>query len=136
MFRLICYGVVLTTTLTCSCVSPKVTVHKKMATRKSIEQSYTPPAYSGGWEAYEKYIIDNIRYPIKARRQKVQGVVEISFVVRKEGHLTDVQIEQGVSAEIDQEAIRLISNMPDWQPALQNNRAVSVRLLIPIEFKL
>ncbi|MTI29260.1 energy transducer TonB [Xanthovirga aplysinae] len=123
--------------LTFSCAGPKVTVHKKIVGKEGVEQPDSQPEFIGGWEAYEKYIKENIKYPLKARTNRTEGEVVISFVIRKgNGAITDVEIVKSVSPEIDEEALRLISNMPNWKPAIKDEKEVSVRLQIPIDFKL
>jgi TonB family protein len=88
----------------------------------------------GGMDAFMNYFKRNFKYPSSALKDKVSGSVIVSFVVNKEGKITDCQIVKGVREDIDQEALRLISNAPDWQPGYQKGRYVDVRMSMPIHF--
>ena len=123
--------------LAISCVSPKVTIHKKMVGKDGVVQLDKQPEFVGGWDAYEEYFKKQLKYPTKAKINGTEGKVVVSFVVRKDGGtITDVEVVKSVSPEIDEEAIRLISNMPNWKPAIEDGKEVSVRMQIPLDFKL
>jgi TonB family protein len=94
------------------------------------------PNFPGGIINFYKYLSQNIHYPKRAIKDHIQGEVYLSFVVGKEGHVTNVKVVRGVSAELDAEAVRVIKNSPDWNPGTQNNRHVSVLWHVPISFKL
>jgi periplasmic protein TonB len=94
------------------------------------------PEYAGGLEAMYKFIYKAYKYPSSARRMGVEGTVFVSFVVDKEGKISQVQTIKGISADCDKEAIRVIQLMPPWKPGKQNGRPVSVRFVLPIKLKL
>lgn len=94
------------------------------------------PQYEGGIEAMMKYIVKHTHFPSSARRLGTQGTVFVSFVVNSEGKVVDVRIARGISADCDKEAVRVISAMPAWKAGMQNHRAVSVRMTLPIKFQL
>jgi len=94
------------------------------------------PEFIGGPEAMGKYLSDNLRYPPVAKENQIQGLVFVSFVVTTSGSIKDVQLARGVHPSLDQEAIRVISEMPPWKPGLQNRQKVSVRFTLPIRFVL
>ncbi|MGZ3871453.1 MAG: TonB family protein [Mucilaginibacter sp.] len=94
------------------------------------------PQFPGGLPAFGRYLAKNIRYPAKARENGVQGRVIISFIVEKDGSLTDAHITRGVSAEIDKEALRVMTASPDWEPGIQNGKKVRVAYTVPISFTL
>jgi protein TonB len=87
-------------------------------------------------EAMMKFIIKNLKYPAQARRMGTEGRVFIGFVVNADGHITDVASIKGISVDCDKEAARVISMMPNWKPGKQNGRAVRVRFVLPVNFKL
>jgi protein TonB len=99
----------------------------------SVEQA---PAFPGGFQAFYSYLGQNIRYPADARDKQEQGRVIITMTVEKDGSLTNVKVVRGVSASLDQEAIRVISASPKWSPGIQNGRPVRVQYTIPISFAL
>jgi len=93
------------------------------------------PDYNGGTEAMTRFISKNLRYPNEARRKGIEGSVYISFVISVTGKVTEIKVIRSLSDECDQEAIRVVSLMPDWKPAMENNRMpVPVQMLLPIKF--
>jgi periplasmic protein TonB len=94
------------------------------------------PEYEGGTKEMMKFIVRNTHFPSSARRLGTQGTVFVSFVVDSEGNVVDVKVVKGISAECDKEAARVISKMRGWKAGMQNHRAVSVRMTLPIKFQL
>lgn len=94
------------------------------------------PEFPGGLNKLFKYINDNLRYPKQAKRDNIEGSVRVSFVVERDGSLTDIKIARSLSPETDAEAIRLITNCPKWIPGMQNGHPVRVLYSIPISFTL
>lgn len=92
--------------------------------------------FPGGLEAMVKFISKNMKYPAVARRMGVEGSVFVSFVIDREGKISDLQVIKGISAECDKEAIRVIQLMPPWNPGKQNGKPVRCRFVLPIKFKL
>jgi protein TonB len=94
------------------------------------------PEFQGGYEAMMNFIKKNMRYPASARRMGVDGTVYVSFVVSKDGSISEVKTIRGISADCDKEAMRVVSMMPAWRPGKQNGKPVFVRFVLPIKFKL
>jgi len=94
------------------------------------------PEFPGGSQALRSFVAKSIRYPADAQKEKIQGKVYVSFVVSSTGKVENAKIERSVSPALDAEAIRVVSQMPDWKPGMQRGKAVSVEYTIPIEFKL
>jgi periplasmic protein TonB len=94
------------------------------------------PEPKGGMSAFYEYVGKNLKYPVEARRNNIEGRVYIEFVVEKDGSLTDVRILKGIGGGCDQEAIRIIENAPKWIPGKQRGRPVRVKMVLPIYFKL
>jgi protein TonB len=94
------------------------------------------PEYVGGLEAMYKFINKAMRYPASARRMGVEGTVFVSFVVDKEGKISQVTTIKGINPDCDKEAIRVIQSMPAWKAGKQNGKPVSVRFVLPLKFKL
>ena len=95
-----------------------------------------PEFPNGGMPGLMKYLSDNIRYPEAAKVAGIQGRVTVVFVVDKDGSITNVKTLRGVDAELDKEAIRVISAMPKWIPGMQKGKAVKVRYTVPVMFRL
>jgi TonB family protein len=94
------------------------------------------PTFVGGDEARMKYLQENITYPEEARNEGIEGTVYVSFVVEANGSTSDVRILRGIGGGCDEEAVRVISQMPAWQPGEQRGEAVRVQFNMPIKFKL
>ncbi len=94
------------------------------------------PEFPGGVEALYKYLAENIKYPVLAKEKGTQGRVYVTFVVEKDGSVTDAKVLRGVSEEVDAEALRVINAMPKWKPGMQQGVPVRVQYNIPIIFKL
>ena len=94
------------------------------------------PEFEGGLDAFHKYIMNEVRYPLEARRAGVEGTVDVQFVVGKDGSLSDVRAIKGIGSGCDEEAVRVLQNAPAFKPATQNGKPVFVRMVVPIVFKL
>jgi TonB family protein len=94
------------------------------------------PEFPGGDEARMKYLMENINYPEEARKKGIQGTVYISFVVEADGRITDVKILRGIGGGCNEEAVRVVENMPNWIPGKQRGQAVRVQFNMPFRFTL
>ncbi|HTJ49829.1 MAG TPA: M56 family metallopeptidase [Cyclobacteriaceae bacterium] len=90
--------------------------------------------FPGGMDAYYKYLMTNIKYPLQARQQKISGNVFVEFIVQTDGTLTNIKVLKGLDESINHEALRLLEESPKWIPAKQNNVAVKQKLVMPINF--
>jgi TonB family protein len=94
----------------------------------------TFPQFPGGDDALYKYLRRNLNYPEEARRNHVEGKVKVTFVVDREGKIRDAKILEGIGYGCNEEALRLINEMPDWKPGTQNGKPVQVQYYLPILF--
>ena len=94
------------------------------------------PQFPGGPKELMSWLGQNLRYPVKAQENGIQGRVILQFVITKEGKVADIKIMRGVSPELDEEAVRVIKAMPAWTPGKQDGQAVNVRYTLPVTFKL
>lgn len=94
------------------------------------------PEFPGGNAAMMKFLSDNIKYPVIAQENGIQGRVICNFVVERDGSITDVQVVRGVDPSLDREAVRVIQQMPRWTPGKQRGQAVRVRFTLPVVFRL
>lgn len=94
------------------------------------------PSFPGGISGLRTYLNQNIRYPAEAQENCVQGRVVVSFVVGKDGHISDVTVVRSVDPSLDKEAVRVIRNMPRWTPGKQGGEPVKVRYNVPVSFRL
>jgi protein TonB len=98
-----------------------------------VEESAMP---NGGMPAFYKYLVDNMRYPAQARRLGVEGKVTLSFVVDKNGKISEVTVLRGIGSGCDEEAVRVMQNAPSWKPGKQRGKAVKQRCIMPLSFKM
>ncbi|MBO5058551.1 MAG: TonB family protein [Prevotella sp.] len=103
---------------------------------KTYDVVETMPEFSGGTGEMMKYLVKNIRYPKEMEEQKVEGRVIVTFVVRKNGEITDAKVVKSVHPQLDAEALRIINGMPNWTPGMQNGKPVNVKFALPVSFKL
>lgn len=96
----------------------------------------TQPSFPGGEAKLYAYLGNNMKYPPIARDNNIQGRVYVSFVVEKNGSITDVKVLRGIGGGCDEEAIRVVKSMPGWSPGKQRGKSVRVRFNLPIVFKL
>lgn len=94
------------------------------------------PSFPGGISGLRTYLNQNIRYPAEAQENCVQGRVVVSFVVGKDGHISNVTVLRSVEPSLDKEAIRVVRNMPRWSPGKQGGEPVRVRYNVPVSFRL
>lgn len=94
------------------------------------------PTYPGGPEKFYEFLARNIKYPTEAIDNDIQGNVHISFVVEKDGSLTDFRVEKKLGYGTDEEAIRVVKMAKRWNPGMQNGKAVRVKYSIPVRFSL
>ncbi len=94
------------------------------------------PEFPGGMAAWAKFIQKNLKYPYAAQESSTQGKVYLTFVVEKDGAITDVNVIKGIGYGCDEEAVRVIKKSPKWKAGMQNNQAVRVRYSMPIGYVL
>lgn len=94
------------------------------------------PEFPGGKNAMYAYLGKSIKYPEAARKNNTQGVVYVTFVVKKDGSVSSVKTIRGIGDGCDKEAVRVIKEMPKWEPGKQSGKAVNVQFNLPIKFNL
>ncbi len=95
-----------------------------------------PAMFPGGDGARIQYLFRNLEYPEISQEQGIQGTVFVSFVVEIDGRITNTRIIRGLSPEIDQEVIRLVSEMPRWAPGRIGGKPVRTIFRMPVRFAL
>ena len=94
------------------------------------------PSYQGGMDAFYKYVIGEIKYPLQARNAGVEGTVQVQFVIERNGSISNAIARNSISPECDQEAIRVIENASGFIAGSQRGRTVRTTMVLPITFKL
>lgn len=106
------------------------------ATNKVFEVVEQMPSFPGGDAALMQYLSSHVKYPVVAQENGVQGRVIVSFVVERDGSITDVRTARSVDPSLDKEAMRVVKSMPRWNPGKQNGQAVRVKFNVPVMFRL
>lgn len=93
------------------------------------------PEFPGGKQGLNKYIADNLIYPKRVKKAGVKGTVYTECVIEKNGEVTNQKVFKGFSHKLENEALKVINNMPNWIPGKQKGKLVRVKVTMPIEFK-
>lgn len=94
------------------------------------------PEFEGGLSELMTFLRQNIKYPVSAHKEKIEGRVLVSFVVDKDGSICEANVVKSISPDLDAEALRVVNAMPKWRPGRQNGKVVRVRYILPISFRL
>lgn len=115
--------------------TPDVEVKKEVEDEvfTTVEQT---PDFPGGQSAMNSYFSNNLQYPEKAAKKGIQGRVIVTFIVEKDGSISNAEVNRSVDTDLDNEALRVVRNMPKWTPGKQNGAEVRVKMSTPIEFRL
>ena len=101
-----------------------------------LEVAEIMPEFPGGTEALLSFIKDNLKYPQKAIDEQTEGRVIVQFVIDKTGKVSSPEVIRGVTSELDQAALDIVSALPDWKPGEQDGQKVNVKYTLPVVFKL
>ena len=94
------------------------------------------PEFKGGMAELYAYLGSNIKYPVMAKESGIQGKVYVTFVVERDGSITDVKVLRGIGGGCDEEAIRVVQTLPRWKPGKQRGKPVRVQYNLPVRFTL
>lgn len=94
------------------------------------------PQFPGGDAALMEFLSSNVRYPEEAHKKGIEGRVIATFVVKKDGSISEAKLVRSVDPQLDEEALRVINSMPNWNPGMQNGEPVNVKYTIPLTFRL
>ena len=119
---------------------PQTTSDKPVATTDYdnviFERAEQMPLFPGGSNAMMKYLQKNLRYPAAASENGIEGRVTVSFVIEKDGSISNATVVKGGNSSLDREALRVVLAMPKWKPAMIGDRKVRFKYTIPVNFKL
>jgi protein TonB len=121
-------------------VSPVVVGYAQEEKEEDEEQVFyiveEMPEFPGGELALRKFIANAIKYPVIAQENGIEGKVYVSFVVGKDGRVTNARIVRSVDSSLDKEALRVVNSLPVWKPGMQRGQPVRVAFSVPISFVL
>ena len=123
-----------------ACTEDKTYSDKSVSIQNADRETFTiveeQPSFDGGFDAFYRYVMSEIRYPKKARINGIEGRVFAQFVVERDGSITGVQTAKGIFAECDKEVERVLKNAPPFKPGSQRGRTVRVKMMLPVTFEL
>lgn len=93
------------------------------------------PQFPGGSDELQHYMATTVQYPRKFMKKGIGGKVYVRFKVSKDGSIRRARVVQGVTSELDAEALRVVRSMPSWSPAIENGQPVEVELTLPVDFR-
>lgn len=112
----------------------KIETEQVQVAEEIIEFPDVEASFPGGAAALKQFIRDNVVYPEMAMEMNEQGKVYLSFVVEKDGSITNIKVERGVSSDLDREAKRVVRSMPNWVPGETKGKSVRTKCSLPIVF--
>ena len=112
------------------------TVRAQEADRNSMSNVDQSAEFPGGRKAMLKFFAENVVYPEEALKQDIQGCVRISATIDKDGSVKNVEVVESVHPLLDAEAVRVVKQMPKWNPGIMNGKPVRVKFSLPITFRI
>lgn len=100
---------------------------------EKVDEMPVPP---GGMDGWIKHLTENLKYPQAAKDAKTEGMVVLTFIVKEDGSVSDVEILRGIGSGCDEEGKRVVEISPKWTPGKIGGKAVNTRMTLPINFKL
>ncbi len=94
------------------------------------------PEFPGGWSAFMQWLTKNLKYPVAAQQNKIQGTVVVSFIVNKDGSIANLKVSTSADPLLDREALRVMKMMPKWKPGIDRNKVCRTMIAVPVVFKL
>ncbi len=112
---------------------PSATSPQKLKIFEDFEQM---PSFHGGTAKLLEYINENLHYPQAAKDSCIQGRVVVSFMIEKDGSITEAKVAKSLNPLLDTEAVRIVESMPKWNPGKFYGKAVRIKYCVPIKFQL
>lgn len=112
------------------------TVSLEQVQERAIEFPEVMPEFPGGEEGLKKYMAENLKYPDGAEERKVQGTVVVIGIIETDGAMEHVVVLRGIDPYADEEALRLVREMPKWKPGMNNGKLARTLMRVPVTFEL
>ena len=108
--------------------------HQKIKSGFGLTVVQEQAEFPGGSDSLQSFLTRNLKYPEKSKKEKTSGKVYVSFNVSETGKIIDSKVISGISTELDNEALRVVNEMPSWKPGTVSGSAVKVQYILPIDF--
>ena len=122
--------------LLCIMMATMIAIHSDAQNDKVYDSVEVMPEYPGGMQALFDYMMNSIKYPAEALKQRSEGKVVGGCIVEKDGSVSEAHPLTAVHPLLDKEAVRLVNDMPKWKPGREKGKAVRVSFALPVHFKL
>ena len=132
LFSLLVAGSIGTVAMAQKAAAPKPSAADTSITIKAE----VPPQFRGGQTTLQRFIYNRMQYPERAKREKIQGDVVIGFVVDEKGECSNFKVLKGIGGGCDEEALRVLREMPRWIPAKDRGKTIAVDMQMPVSFRL
>ncbi|MBN3584675.1 energy transducer TonB [Algoriphagus aestuarii] len=109
---------------------------KAQTSEEVLEEVDVMPMPPGGMPGLMKFMSENMKYPEQAKEKGIEGVVIVSFVVKKDGSIANPVVMKGIGAGCDEEALRVVKAFPNWTPGEKNGEKVNTQMQLPVKYKL
>jgi periplasmic protein TonB len=103
---------------------------------RALEKVEVMPQFPGGEAKLIEYLHNNMQYPVDAMKMGIQGRVWVSFIVERDGNISEVKVKDPVDPNLDAEAMRVVKIMPRWTPGMEKGKTVRVHYMLPITFRM
>lgn len=127
------YSSLLAVLLPCICLI-NANAQEKDSTVYNFISMESPPMYPGGMASFYRFLGENIKYPLDALKENIEGSVLLSFIIEKDGAISDIKVDRKLGGGTDEEAVRVLKIAKRWNPGMQNGRPVRAQYNIPIKF--
>lgn len=117
---------------------PEPEVEKTPPPKENVVYEFVenPPQFPGGVQPLLKFLAENLKYPLMAQENGIEGTVVIKMVIEADGSITSPEVMRAIGGGCEEEALRVVGLMPKWQPGIQNGYPVRVKVALPVRFKL
>lgn len=136
MGKMLSFAVVLIIAVSCAGEKNEKQVEQPKKPEVVYEEVQVQPMFVGGESAMQKFIDDNMQYPSAAKKNGVQGEVFVKCMINEAGQVVEAHVEKGVDADLDEEAVRLVSMMPAFNPGMIDGACVGMWHTVTIKFEI
>lgn len=119
----------------CSNTTENEIIQDQLLIQSKADVDSNLPSYPGGYLAYKKYMADQLVYPASTEQKNIEGQVIVKFTIDKNGSTSNIKVLKGIDEACDQEVVRVLQNINNWEPALNNGQATEVEMVQRIIFR-
>lgn len=134
--KVLCFAMIVAIAVACASEKNEKQAEKPKVPEVVYEEVQVQPMFVGGDSAMQKFIDDNMQYPSAAKKNGVQGEVFVKCMINEAGQVVEAHVEKSVDADLDEEAVRLVSMMPAFNPGMIDGACVGMWHTVTIKFEI